>query len=80
MIDGENSKKVLHEKCFWCFYRVLSDFMLFIGQNLFFCKLRCFVAKSVLSPFTRSCVEKNEATNFTCGEKMTNMRYVAEFK
>ena len=30
-------------------------------KNIFFCKLRCFVAKSVLSRFTRFCVEKNWA-------------------
>ena len=34
--------------------------------------------KSVLSRFTRFCVEKNLAQNCICGEKMTNMRYVRE--
>ena len=40
-------------------------------QNMLFSDLRCFVPKSILSRFTRFCVEKN------CdrGEKMTNMRY-----
>ena len=44
-------------------------------QNQFFCKLRCFLAKSVFLRFTRFCVEKNLAKNCTRGEKMTNMRY-----
>ena len=44
-------------------------------QNHFFCKLRCFVAKSVFVRFTRFCVEKNWAKNCTRGEKMTIMRY-----
>ena len=40
-----------------------------------FWDLRFFVAKSVLSQFTRIDVEKNWANNFVCGEKRTNMRY-----
>ena len=50
-------------------------FCYFFLKKSFFCKLRCFVTKSVLSRFTRFCVEKNLAQNCICGEKMTNMRY-----
>ena len=35
-----------------------------------------FFAKSVLSRFTRFCVEKSLSKNCIGGEKMTNMRYV----
>ena len=49
--------------------------MLFCGKISLLCNLRCFVAKSVLSLFTRFGVEKNWAKNFVCGEKRTNIRY-----
>ena len=37
--------------------------------------LRSFVVISVLSRFTRFCVEKNSAKNCACGGKITNIRY-----
>ena len=49
--------------------------MLFCYKICSFCDLRCFVAKSVLSQFTRFCMEKNWAKNCACGEKRTYMRY-----
>ena len=49
--------------------------MLFCCKISLLCDLRCFVAKSVLSLFTRFGVEKNWAKNFVCGEKRTNIRY-----
>ena len=57
-------------------FDVLSHFMLFYCKISLLCDLRCFVAKSVLSRFTRFGVEKNWANNFVCGEKRTNIRYV----
>ena len=60
-------------------FDVLSHFMLFCCKISLLCDLRCFVAKSVLSQFTRFGVAKNWATNFTCGEKRTNMKYVVIF-
>ena len=72
-----------HEKCgdksvnIMCtIFDVLSHFMLFCCKIFLLCDLRCFVAKSVLSWFTRFGVEKNRAKNCDCGEKRTNMRYV----
>ena len=56
-------------------FDVLSHFMLFYCKISLLCDLRCFVAKSVLSRFTRFGVEKNWANNFVCGEKRTNIRY-----
>ena len=56
-------------------FDVLSHFMLFYCKISLLCDLRCFVAKSVLSRFTRFGVEKNWAKNFVCGEKRTNIRY-----
>ena len=56
-------------------FDVLSHFMLFYCKISLLCNLRCFVAKSVLSRFTRFGVEKNWANNFVCGEKRTNIRY-----
>ena len=56
-------------------FDVLSHFMLFCCKSSPLCDLRCFVAKSVLSRFTRFGVEKNWANNFVCGEKRTNIRY-----
>ena len=47
-----------------------------LSQNLCCCHLRCFVAESIWSQFTRFCVEKNLTQIFVCGEKRTNMRYV----
>ena len=47
----------------------LSHFMQFCYILFVFCHLRCFVAKSVLSRFTRFCVEKNLAKIFVCREK-----------
>ena len=44
------------------------------------CHLRCFVAKSILSRFTRFCVEKNLGNNCVCGEKRTNIRYAFSFQ
>ena len=41
--------------------------------TLYCCNLRYIVAKSVVSRFTRFCVEKNLAKNCVCG-KMTNIR------
>ena len=71
-----------HEKCgdksvsIMCtIFDVLSHFMLFCCKIFLLCDLRCFVAKSVLSWFTRFGVEKNRAKNCDCGEKRTNMRY-----
>ena len=49
-------------------YGILLYFARFCCK-LVFCKLRCFVAKSVFVRFTRG---------FTCGEKMTNMRYASD--
>ena len=54
---------------------VLMHIMLFCCKICSFCDLRCFVAKSVLSRFTRFCVEKNLAKNCACGEKRTNIKY-----
>ena len=54
-------------------FYVLSH--LFCCKISLLCDLRCFVAKSVLSLFTRFGVEKNWAKNFVCGEKRTNIRY-----
>ena len=56
-------------------FDVLSHFMLFYCKISLLCDSRCFVAKSVLSRFTRFGVEKNWAKNFVCGEKRTNIRY-----
>ena len=53
--------------CFVAFYAVLL-------QNR---DLRRFVAISVLSQFTRFCVEKNLAKNGPGGEKGTNIRYAS---
>ena len=39
-------------------FDVLSNFMLFYCEISLLCDLRCFVAKSVLSRFTRFGVEK----------------------
>jgi len=50
--------------------------MLFCLKISLCCHLRCFVAKSILSRFTRFCVEKNLGKNCVCGEKRTNIRYV----
>ena len=60
-------------------FDVLSHFMLFYCKISLLCDLRCFVAKSVLSRFTRFGVEKNWANNFVCGEKRTNIRYAPGF-
>ena len=56
-------------------FYVLSHLMLFCCKISLLCNLRCFVAKSVLSLFTRFGVEKNWGKNFVCGEKRTNIRY-----
>ena len=56
-------------------FDVLSHFLLFCCKISLFYDLRCFVAKSVLSRFTRFGVEKNLVKNFACGEKRTNIRY-----
>ena len=56
-------------------FDVLSHFMLFYCKIALLCDLLCFVAKSVLSRFTRFGVEKNWANNFVCGKKRTNIRY-----
>ena len=61
-------------------FDVLSHFLLFCCKISLFYDLRCFVAKSVLSRFTRFGVEKNLVKNFACGEKRTNIRYVSAFK
>ena len=62
-------KYVVCRKCFVAFFAVL------LQNPSCSCDLRCFVAKSVLSLFTRFCVEKNWAKNFVCEEKRTNFRY-----
>ena len=60
MTDVEKSDISPHDKFVRCFGGVLSHFMLFFGdKRVFFSDLRCFVAKSVLSRFTRFCVEKS---------------------
>ena len=56
-------------------FDVLLTFMQFCCKISLLCNLRCFVAKSVMSRFTRFGMEKNWAKNYACGEKMTNMRY-----
>ena len=61
-------------------YGVLMHIMLFCCKICSFCDLRCFVAKSVLSRFTRFCVEKNLAKNCACGEKRTNIIYASKCK
>ena len=61
-------------------FDVLSHFMLFYCKISLLCDLRCFVAKSVLSRFTRIYVEKNWTKKFVCGGKMTNTRYVCEVR
>ena len=65
-----------HEKCgdksvnIMCtIFYVLSHFMLFCCKIFLLCDLRCFVAKSVLSRFTRFGVEKIWDKNFVCGKK-----------
>ena len=57
---------------FWCF---VAFYAVLLQNPSCLCDLRCFVAKSVLSLFTRFCVEKNWAKIFVCGEKRTNIRY-----
>ena len=67
----------VHDRCgeIWSFAK-------FGGISPCFCCKICFVlftlffAKSVLSRFTRFCVEKSLSKNCIGGEKMTNMRYV----
>ena len=63
MTDVEKSDISPHDKFVRCFSGV---FMLFchilccsLGAKVFFSDLRCFIAKSVLSRFTRFCMEKN---------------------
>ena len=58
-------------------YGALMLIMLFCCKICSFCNLRCFVAKSVLSRFTRYRVEKICAKNCACGEKRTNIMYVS---
>ena len=46
-----------------------------LSQNLFCYSLQFFVAKYVLSRFTRFGVEKDLTKICACGEKRTNIRY-----
>ena len=79
MADVEKSDISPHDKLVWCFSGAFVLFChilcCFLGQKRFLSDLRYFVAKSVLSRFTRFYVEKNRAKNCIRGEKMTNMRY-----
>ena len=66
-----------HVACVWCKnVNTNAKFMLFFIKSVFFCNLRNFVAKSVVSWFTHFCVEKNLSKNCISGDKMTNMRSV----
>ena len=44
-------------------------------QHRCYLRFMLFCRESVLSQFTRFCVEKNLSQNSICGEKMTNIRY-----
>ena len=73
MSCGEMWSKICHVETFLHMINVETIFFVTIhadlSRNLLCCHLRCIAAKSILSRFTRFCVEKNLLRNCACGEK-----------
>ena len=85
-VNLSNGEISPHEKCgdksvnIMCtIFYVLSHFILFCCKIFLLCDLRCFVAKSVLSWFTRFAWRKL-SQKLCLWRKTTNMRYVIRGK